>query len=88
MWNRERFALHRLKPTAGPAGDCPLAEAMHRTERYGDAMLIEPFGDLAVSPVFAAQSEDGFAMRFQSAARSALLLGLGCWLQIHIWTAR
>lgn len=88
MWNGKRFALHRLKRAAGPAGDCPLAESVHGTERNGDAMLIEPFGNLAVGPVFAAQGEDGFAMRFQSAARSALLFGFGCWLQIHIWTAQ
>jgi hypothetical protein len=34
-------------------------------------MLIEPLGDLAVSPMFAAQREDGFTVRFQFAARSA-----------------
>jgi hypothetical protein len=61
---------------------------MHGTECDGDATLVQPFGYLAVSPVFPAQGEDGFAMRFQPAARSALLLGFGCWLQIHIWTAQ
>ena len=89
LWNGERLALHILKGIniAWPAGDCPLAKAMDRTERDGDAMLVEPFGDFAVSPMLAAQGEDGFAMWLKFAARSALRLGFGCFLQIHIWKA-
>jgi hypothetical protein len=33
--------------------------------------------------MLAAQSENGFAVRFQFAARSARLLVFGLWLQIH-----
>ena len=57
---------------------------MHRTQGDGHAMLIEPLRDLLVSPMLAAQRKDGFAVRFQFAARPALLLGFGLWLQIHV----
>jgi hypothetical protein len=48
-------------------------------------MLIEPLGDFFVCPMFAAQGEDRFAVRLQFAARPALALGFGLWLQIHIY---
>jgi DNA-binding NarL/FixJ family response regulator len=46
----------------------------------GYAMLIEPFGDLFMSPMLAAQSKNGFSMCLQFAARPALALGFGLWL--------
>ena len=48
-------------------------------------MLVEPLGDLAISPVLAAQGEDGFAVRFQFAARSARRFVFGLLLQIHFF---
>jgi hypothetical protein len=46
-------------------------------------MLIEPLGDLAIAPMLAAQREDGFAVRFELAARPARHFIFGLWLQIH-----
>ena len=77
MWIGERFVLQSVNQIAWPAGDCPRAVSMHGTEGYGDTVFVEPPGDFAVSPMLAAQGEDGFAMRLQFAARSALLLGFG-----------
>src|SRR5207248_8265229 len=42
LWIGERFALQSVNGIAWPAGDCPRAEAMHGTERDGDAVLVEP----------------------------------------------
>jgi len=79
LLNGERFALQSVgcRVGAGSAGDGPLAISVYGTECDGDAMLIEPLGDLAVSPVLAAQCEDGFTMRLQLAARSALRFVFG-----------
>ena len=79
FWNENRFFLFNFKRiiVARSAGNRPLAETMHRTQGDGDAMLIEPLGDLFVSPMLAAQSKNGFAVRFQFAARPAFLLGFG-----------
>ena len=57
---------------------------MNGTERDRDTVLIEPFGNLAVRPVLAAQSEDGFPVRLQFAGRSMLRFCFGCRVQIHI----
>ena len=72
---RERLVLQRSRRFAGawPTGNRPLAKPLHGTERDGDTALIEPLGDGAVSPVLAAQGEDGFTVRFEPAARPALL---------------
>ena len=80
------FALQSLKwiGIAWPAGDCPPAEPVNRTQCDGDAMLIQPLGDFSVRPMLAAQGEDRFKVRLQFAARSALLFGIGCCVQIHI----
>jgi len=40
-------------------------------------MLVEPFGDLAVGPMFAAQRKDGLTVRFEFAARSAHFFNFG-----------
>lgn len=53
---------------------------MNRTQGDGHAMFVEPFGNLAVTPMLAAQGEDGFAVRLQFAARPALALGFSLWL--------
>jgi len=80
--NENWFFLRDFERTVATrsAGDCPLAETMNRTQGDLDAMLFEPFGNLAMTPMLAAQGEDGFAMRLQFAARPALLLGFGLWL--------
>ena len=57
---------------------------MNGTERDRDTVLIQPFGNLAVRPVLAAQSEDGFPVRLQFAGRSMLRFCFGCRVQIHI----
>jgi len=74
------FREFKWAGVARSAGNCPLAETMHRTQGDLDAMLIEPLGNLAMSPMLAAQSKDGFAVRFQFAARPAFALGFGLWL--------
>ena len=86
-WTRERFfALLNLKRIgiARPAGNCPLAETVNGTERDRDTVLAEPFGDLAVGPVLAAQSENGFPVRLEFAGRSVLRFCFGCLVQIHV----
>ena len=72
--------FQRAAAAARSAGDCSLAETMNRTQGDLDAMFVEPFGNLAMTPMLAAQGEDGFAMRLQFAARPALALGFGLWL--------
>ena len=87
-WTQEQFfALHSLKriDITRPAGNCPLAETVDGTERDSDAALVEPFGNLAIRPVLAAQSENGFTVRLQFAGRSMLRLRFGCLVQIHIY---
>ena len=84
---RERFfALHNLKRIgiARPASNCPLAETVNGTEGDSDAALVEPFGNLAIRPVLAAQSENSFTVRLQFAGRSVLRFCFGCLMQIHI----
>ncbi len=72
--------FQRAAAAARSAGDCPLAEPMDGTQGDLDAMFVEPFGNLAMTPMLAAQGEDRLTMRLQFAARPALLLGFGLWL--------
>ena len=80
--NENRFFLRAIERSvaARSAGDCPLAETMNRTQGDLNAMFVEPFGNLAMTPMLAAQGKDGFTMRFQFAARPALLLSFSLWL--------
>ena len=86
MWlrcgNENWFFLRDFERTvaARSPGNCPLAETMNRTQGDLDVMFVEPFGNLAMTPMLAAQGKDGFTMRLQFAARPALLLGFGLWL--------
>ena len=84
-WSENRCGLFNFKraAVAWPAGDCPLTKTMNRAQGDFYTMLIEPLRDLPVSPVFAAQRKDGFAVRFQFAARPARWFNFGLWLQIH-----
>ena len=52
-----RFNGWKRTAAAWPAGDCPFAETINGCECDRHAMLVEPFGDLAVSPMFAAQAQ-------------------------------
>ena len=85
FWNENRLFLFNFKwaVVARAAGNRPLAKAIDGRERYLDASLIEPCGNLAVSPMLASQRENDFTMRFQFAARPARWLNFGLWLQIH-----
>jgi hypothetical protein len=85
FWNENRFFRFNFQRTAiaWTAGDGPLAKAINGRERRLDTTLIEPGGDLGVSPMLAAQRENDFTMRFQSTARPARGFNFGLWLQIH-----
>lgn len=72
LFNFKRAAV------AWPAGDCPLAKTIDGWECDHHAMLVEPLGNLAVCPMLAAQRKDGFAVRFQFAARFARAFVFGC----------
>ncbi len=80
FWNENWlfFGVFRRVATAAswPAADGPFAEPIDRWRRDRHAMLIEPFGNLAISPMLAAQGENGFAVRFQFTAGPALLFVL------------
>ncbi len=73
FWSENWCGLFNFKRAgvAWPAGDCPLAKTINGWGRDRHAMLVEPFGNLAVSPMLATQRKDGFAVRFQFAARPA-----------------
>ena len=72
---------------AWTTGNSPLTKAINGCERGRDAALVEPVGNLAVSPMLTAQSEYGFAVRFQFAARPARRFIFSLLLQIHfvVW---
>jgi len=66
FWNENRFFLFNFKRiiVARSAGNRPLAKTINGSECRLDAALIEPCGDLFVSPMLAAQRKDGLAVRF------------------------
>ena len=84
-WSENRLFRFNFKRglVARAAGNCPLAKAIYGRERGRDAALIEPVGNLAVSPMLAPQGEDGFAVRFELAARPARHFVFSLLLQIH-----
>jgi len=84
-WSENRLFRFNFKRglAARAAGNRPLAKAVNGRERSRDAALIEPDGDLAVCPMLAAQREDGFAVRFELAARPARHFVFSLLLQIH-----
>ncbi len=83
-WDENWFFFSGFRHAgAWPAGEASLAESKDGWRCNRDAALIEPLGNLAITPMFAAQREDGFAVRFELAARPARHFIFGLWLQIH-----
>ena len=75
--------FQRTATAARSSGDGPFAETIDGWECNRHAVFVEPLGNLAISPMFAAQRENGFAVRLQFAARPLLFFILSLLLQIH-----